>query len=147
MEAFRMRILLLVSTAIIFAPGMALAQTRAQPPSAGRQAQFDGAQLYRTYCAVCHGLAGIGNGPMAEQLRRPPADLTKFTARNGGVFPRSRLERIVEGRDVPSHGTREMPIWGDVFRMLPDASGERSARDRIEAILKYVEAMQERAAQ
>ena len=141
-----MRILSLLSTVTILAGGMALAKTAAQPPSAGRPVQFDGAQLYRTYCAVCHGLAGIGNGPMAEQLRKSPADLTKFAARNGGVFPRSRLERIVEGRDVPSHGTREMPVWGDVFRRLPDASGEASVRGRIEAILKYIEGMQERAA-
>jgi mono/diheme cytochrome c family protein len=142
-----MRLLSLLSTAIVLAWGLALAERGAQPPSAGRQAPFDGPELYRTYCAVCHGLAGIGNGPMAEQLRKPPADLTKFAARNGGVFPRSRLERIVEGRDVPSHGTREMPVWGDVFRLLPDSFGTDSAKGRIEAILKYIEGMQERAAQ
>jgi mono/diheme cytochrome c family protein len=75
-----------------------------------------GSQLFRTHCATCHGSTGRGNGPMADHLRRAPPDLTKYTARNGGVFPRERVYRIVDGRDVPSHGDRDMPVWGDVFK-------------------------------
>jgi mono/diheme cytochrome c family protein len=114
-----------------------------QAPSTGSQDL--GRQLFRTHCAACHGATGRGNGPMAEQLRRTPPDLTKYTARNGGVFPRERVNRIVDGRDVPSHGDRDMPVWGDVFRQV----GRGSAGDvnrRVEAIVRYLEAIQERAA-
>ena len=100
-----------------------------------------GAQLFRTYCATCHGSAGRGDGALADQLRRMPPDLTRFTARNGGVFPRERVYRIVDGRDVPSHGDREMPVWGDAFR--PSRTGH-TAKERIDAIVTYLEGIQER---
>src|SRR5688500_13634237 len=75
-----------------------------------------GAQLFRTYLASCHGTSARGDGPLAEQLRRIPPDLTRFTARNGGLFPSERVHRIVDGRDVPAHGDGEMPVSGDAFR-------------------------------
>ena len=71
-----------------------------------------GSQLFRTYCASCHGEDARGTGAKADRLNHIPPDLTQFTRRNGGVFPRERLRRIVDGRDVDSHGNREMPGWG-----------------------------------
>jgi mono/diheme cytochrome c family protein len=103
--------------------------------------------LFRTYCASCHGEAGKGNGPMAEHMRKAPADLTRYAQRNGGIFPSNRLRRVIDGRDVPSHGERDMPVWGDVFRTARDRGTAESVEARIEALVKYVEAMQERAAQ
>jgi mono/diheme cytochrome c family protein len=100
-----------------------------------------GSRLFRTYCASCHGATGRGEGPLAGQLRRDVPDLTKFTAGNGGVFPRERVYRIVDGRDVASHGDRDMPMWGDVFRS--SRPGE-SASERIDAIVTYLEGIQER---
>ena len=100
-----------------------------------------GGQLFRTYCATCHGTTGRGDGPVADQLRRMPPDLTRFSARNGGVFPSERIYRIVDGRGVPSHGDREMPVWGDVFRS--SRAGETAA-ERIRAIVTYLEGIQER---
>jgi mono/diheme cytochrome c family protein len=113
-----------------------------QAPSTGTQ--DIGSQLFRTHCASCHGATGVGNGPLADQLRNTPPDLTRFTARNGGVFPRERVYRIVDGRDVASHGSTEMPVWGDVFR----ASGASAAdvKTRIEAIVRYLEGIQQRGA-
>ena len=40
-----------------------------------------GSQVFQVNCAVCHGTAGVGDGPMAEKLaeagyRTPPANLT-----------------------------------------------------------------------
>lgn len=112
-----------------------------QAASTGRQDL--GSQLFRTHCASCHGTTGRGNGPMADQLRHAPADLTQFTARNGGVFPRERVYRIVDGRDVTSHGDREMPVWGEVFMRGGPA---KEVKTRIDAIVRYLEGIQERAA-
>lgn len=116
-----------------------------RPPGAARIAM--GGQLFSTYCASCHGANARGNGPLADKLRRTPPDLTKFTTRNGGMFPSERVYRIIDGREVPSHGDREMPIWGDAFRHSRDGFSAESVKARIDAIVAYLEAIQERAAE
>ena len=110
-----------------------------QVPSTG--ARDIGAQLFRTHCASCHGVAGRGDGPLSVQMRRMPPDLTQFTRRNGGIFPSERVYRIVDGRDVASHGDREMPVWGDVFKLGVSGS---AVKDRIDAIVRYLAGIQER---
>lgn len=35
----------------------------------------DGRFLYETYCQACHGETGRGDGPLAEGLETPPANL------------------------------------------------------------------------
>lgn len=105
-----------------------------------------GSRLFRTYCASCHGATGHGNGPLADQLRHTPPDLTKFTTRNGGVFPRERVFRIVDGRDVPSHGDREMPVWGDVFKSSREGPSADAVKALIDAIVRYLEGIQQRPA-
>jgi mono/diheme cytochrome c family protein len=104
-----------------------------------------GSRLFRTHCATCHGGDGRGAGPMANQLRRTPPDLTRYAARNGGLFPSEKVRRIIDGRDVPSHGIGDMPVWGDVFRKTDDAT-EATVRARIDAIVRYLEAIQARSA-
>jgi mono/diheme cytochrome c family protein len=105
-----------------------------------------GSRLFRAHCASCHGVTARGNGPLAENLRRPVPDLTKYTARNGGVFPRERVYRIVDGRDVPSHGDREMPVWGDVFIATRGSEPPAAVKERIDAIVRYLEGIQQRGA-
>jgi hypothetical protein len=56
---------------------------------------------------------------MSGQLRRMPADLTKFTARNGGVFPSEKVRRIIDGRDVMAHGDLQHACLGQ--RVQPAA--------------------------
>jgi mono/diheme cytochrome c family protein len=74
------------------------------------------ASEFRNSCAVCHGVDGQGNGPMAVLLKVKPPDLTRLAARNGGKFPFDYVMRIIDGRaTVGPHGTREMPIWGDRY--------------------------------
>ena len=103
-----------------------------------------GRALFLTHCASCHGASARGDGPVASSLRQSPGDLTQFARRNGGVFPSSKVHRIIEGRDVGAHGSVEMPVWGTVFRRLPTDSIDRSATRRIEAIVQYLESIQER---
>ena len=113
-----------------------------QVPSTGPD--DTGSRLFRTYCASCHGTTGRGDGPMALQLRRMPPDLTQFTKRNGGVFPSELVYRIVDGREVMSHGDREMPVWGDAFRMASGGPGAGVIKARIDAIVRYLAGIQER---
>src|SRR5688572_27835420 len=107
-----------------------------QAPSTGPS--DPGSRLFRAQCSSCHGATGRGNGPVADQLRRTPPDLTKYTARNGGVFPRERVYRIIDGRVVASHGDREMPVWGDVFKSGGAESPDEVKR-RIDAIVRSLE--------
>ena len=104
-----------------------------------------GSRLFRIHCASCHGAEARGNGPLAESLRRPPPDLTKYTARNGGVFPSERLYQIIDGRHVASHGDRQMPVWGDAFRNARDGLDVESTKSRLDAIVRYLAGIQERA--
>lgn len=120
----------------------AAARPAVTPPADRRAA---GAELYRTHCAVCHGEGARGNGPMAATMRRPPADLTRYTGRNGGVFPGEQLRRVIDGRDVPSHGPGDMPVWGAVFRRATGDAGQAQAR--IEALVAFLESVQARAAE
>src|SRR5665648_1120297 len=55
-----------------------------------------GISLYRLACGVCHGIDGKGNGPLSEQLKVPPADLTVLAKKNNGVFPVLSLIHISE---------------------------------------------------
>ena len=102
-----------------------------------------GRHLFATYCASCHGITGRGNGPAAEELRRRPADLTQFAKRNGGVFNGARIHSIVDGRAVKAHGTMEMPVWGDAFKWR-EGLPEDAIKARIEALVRYLETIQER---
>jgi mono/diheme cytochrome c family protein len=106
----------------------------------------EGAGLFRAYCAPCHGAEGRGNGPVASSMRKQPPDLTLLSKVNGGVFPAARIRRIVEGREVASHGTREMPVWGDVFQAAKEG-GTALVGARIDAILKHLESLQMKEAQ
>jgi mono/diheme cytochrome c family protein len=105
-----------------------------------------GSELFQSHCATCHGATARGDGALSGQLRHMPPDLTKFTTRNGGVFPSEKVRRIIDGRDVMAHGDRSMPVWGNVFSRQRD-SDESSVAARIEALVVFLQSIQERAAE
>jgi cbb3-type cytochrome c oxidase subunit III len=72
---------------------------------------------YGRYCTPCHGQAGRGDGSLAGDLRVSVPDLTTLTQRSQGKFPFERVVNVIDGRTrVRSHGTRDMPAWGEVFQ-------------------------------
>jgi len=82
------------------------------PEIANAQAVDIGKSEYTNNCAVCHGVNGKGNGPMAVVLTTPPTDLTTISKRNGGVFPFARVYQVIDGsinstQMIKAHGTRE----------------------------------------
>ena len=75
-----------------------------------------GKREYEANCVVCHGVKGKGDGPFNEFLKIRTPDLSVLTKNNGGLFPVNRVLEVIDGRaQVKGHGTREMPIWGDVY--------------------------------
>ncbi|MGE5339140.1 MAG: c-type cytochrome [Gemmatimonadota bacterium] len=98
------RIAIAAGTALLFALGLG----HAQPPRPDL-GKFE----YESNCASCHGLSGKGDGGFAKWAGLRMPDLTRLSARNGGVFPAQRLYDVIDGRAmVAAHGDREMPIWG-----------------------------------
>lgn len=125
------------------APG---APALAQDSNAEVSAEGD----FRMYCAECHGEDGRGDGPKSFGLSRPPPDLTKLKARNGGQFPGEILARVIDGReDIVLHGGREMPVWGQWFKMeaaedLGGAEGDdNSIRRRVNNLIDFIATLQE----
>jgi len=115
--------------------------TASQNVVAGQDEGFvkKGRQLFTQYCAVCHGPDAKGNGPAAAELKKQPADLTVVQKR-GEKFPTFQVMTFIEGEKVvPAHGTREMPIWGTVFRRT---KGEMGQQADIYALVKYIESVQ-----
>ena len=106
-------------------------------------ASANGEALFKTYCASCHGAAGKGDGVMAPHLRVRPADLTLVAKRRAGRFDADQVGKTVDGRQpVPSHGGREMPVWGDVFKAPSDGDREKAAQARIRALVDYLKSIQ-----
>jgi hypothetical protein len=107
-----------------------------------------GTEEYQQSCSICHGINATGKGEYANVLKQIPADLTQIKRNNNGVFPFSKLYRIIDGREeISSHGSRIMPIWGDRFNsenwlnMSPRYS-ETFVRGRIFELLLYLESIQ-----
>lgn len=103
-----------------------------------------GRELFRHYCASCHGWEGRGDGPVAPHLSKAPADLTQIASRRAGLFPDQEIGEIIDGRRVVgAHGTRQMPVWGRLFgRGLPPVSREVEIDNQLRLLLDYLRSIQ-----
>lgn len=103
---------------------------------------------YLNSCVACHGEQGKGDGPLADELRTRPADLTRLAQSNGGVFPYWKVFAVIDGRaEIAGHGTREMPIWGRAFladdaRTYGPIGGEAVTQERIHALADHIATLQ-----
>ena len=106
---------------------------------------YDGPQLYKRFCASCHGKGGEGDGPVAPFFKLQPPDLTEISKRSGGTYPAERVRRIIDGREnrLP-HGAREMPVWGlDFASSAADpAAGKAVAEKSIALLVEYLRTIQ-----
>jgi mono/diheme cytochrome c family protein len=156
----------LMAAAMVVAPALAASLSAQEPPTAVQtglstdqvagqttvtiqpQAVESGAYLFRTYCASCHGVTALGDGPLASAMRRRPPNLTEFQKRNGGVFAKDLVYQIIDGRQkVRGHGGPDMPVWGDAFLRTADAGSEAAVAARINALVAFLESIQARDTQ
>jgi hypothetical protein len=136
---------------VLLCSGMTYAALAADSVEAGSVAAQSIETQFRLYCAGCHGETGTGDGALVDTLEKHPADLTLIAKRNGGVFPRERVRRIIDGREeVKQHGSRDMPVWAEWFKFeasegLGGAAGsEKQAEERIAKMVDYLETLQRR---
>ena len=128
---------------LLLAGVVAVAQTKIKTVPAAATSRVSGSEMYRTYCAVCHGLAGKGDGPAAVALKARPTDLTQLAKRNGGKYPDAKVNTAITAvPDMPAHGTSEMPIWGNIFRQIEGQGHEQSVKLRVYNLVKYLESIQ-----
>jgi len=107
-----------------------------------RTSAASGKEMFMTYCAVCHGKDAKGDGPAASALNKQPADLTRLAAKNGGKYPTDRVSQTIRGDvEVPAHGTREMPIWGDLFYQM-SRGHQAEVQLRIANLNQYLQSLQ-----
>ena len=85
-----------------------------------------------------------GGGPMTPSLKVMPTDLTKISARNGGMFPMARVERIISGEEQPAtgHGSSAMPVWGPIFSQV--TTDVDLGRVRINNLARYLNSIQQK---
>ena len=103
---------------------------------------IQGADLYKAYCASCHGAGAKGDGVMTASLKVKPSDLTRIAVRNGWTFPLMRMERIISGEELPptGHGSSQMPVWGPIFSHVD--RDQDLGRVRIDNLARYLRDIQ-----
>lgn len=101
-----------------------------------------GQEMFKSYCAVCHGEDAKGNGPAANGMKVPPTDLTTLAQKNGGKYPYLHVSSVVRGEaDLPAHGNKDMPVWGPLFFRLSQGH-EAEVQQRIANLNEYIESVQ-----
>ena len=101
-----------------------------------------GKEMYKEYCASCHGMDGKGDGPAAPALKMPSTNLTTLAAKNGGTFPAAHVAAVIQGDALtPAHGSKDMPVWGPIFRSMGGHS-QAQVQLRIRNLTNYLESIQ-----
>ena len=106
-----------------------------------------GAEDFATFCSACHGAGGKGDGEAAAALDRKPADLTGLSARNGRMFPGTRVMAKIWGYTGGHDGTSPMPQFGPLLQgdLVPYDGGDGIASPtpvRLVQIAEYLKGLQ-----
>jgi mono/diheme cytochrome c family protein len=139
------RSLFLVLPLFFFTAMLTMAQDKAktvQKAPIQQTSPASGREMFKTYCAACHGKDAKGGGPAAAELKTPPPDLTTLTTRHDGKFPADYVSNVLRnGAKAPAHGSSEMPVWGPLFASV---SGRDPAvvNMRIANLVRYLESLQ-----
>jgi mono/diheme cytochrome c family protein len=99
-----------------------------------------GQEMFKTYCATCHGVGGKGDGPASSALKKAPADLTQLARKHDGKFPDAYISTKLKSVDQPAHGSKDMPVWGPLLSSVSRDSAE--AQLRVANLVKYLESIQ-----
>jgi len=143
------KLILMFSALIVCACTVAAQdQTQGQPEKAIKHVPMrstspvSGKEMYKAYCAVCHGIDGKGGGPAASALKVPPTDLTLLGKNNGGKYPALKVSSSIRNEsDLPAHGSKEMPVWGTLFWSM-SSGHEGEVQQRVGNLTKYIEFLQ-----
>jgi mono/diheme cytochrome c family protein len=114
-------------------------------PTGRAEQAYSGSADYQVFCSSCHGTEARGDGVIARSLPKRPADLTRLTERNKGVFPDEKVARTIDGREpLSAHGNSDMPAWGEVFAKSQESQGAEKTKARIAGLVDYLKTLQEK---
>jgi len=138
-----------LAAALIMISALAVAQQApAQAPPAVKHVPItnapsnSGKEMFNSYCAVCHGKDGKGNGPAASAMKTPPIDLTALASKNGGKYPSAHVAAVIRGQaGLASHGSADMPVWGPLFSSISQGH-EAQVQQRVANLVGYIETLQ-----
>ncbi len=101
-----------------------------------------GKEMFNSYCAVCHGTNGKGEGPAASAMKTPPSDLTVLAQKNGGKYPSAHIAAVIRGQaTTPAHGSQDMPVWGPLFSSISQGH-EAQVQQRVANLVQYIDTLQ-----
>jgi len=134
--------------ALVLAAGMIFASSVGAQDEGNGFDVFSGRVTFQRYCSSCHGPEAKGDGNIAQYLKVQPADLTELNSKYG-EFPVEQIHKYIDGRVVVrGHGTREMPVWGEVFQSslaepaTTAEAGEERAERIIDQLVTYLQSIQ-----
>jgi len=138
-----MRVMKFISVAAILMCGaLAMAQTTVKHVPISNVPSTSGPEMYKSYCAACHGVDGKGNGPAAPAMKTVPTDLTVLAQKNNGKYPSSHVAAVIRGQAIsPSHGSEDMPVWGPLFSSISQGH-DAQVQQRIANLVSYIETLQ-----
>ena len=135
------RVVTVFTIAFVLFACMAYAQPTVKKVPVAPTSAASGQEMFKEYCAACHGLDGRGTGPAAAAMKKAPANLTELTAHNSGKFPELKVFNTIKGDgDVGAHGSKDMPVWGALFPSVSRSEGE--VQLRISNLTDYVKSIQ-----
>ncbi len=142
-----MRVLKFISVAVILVVISVVAVAQNAAPSVKHvpitnAPSNSGAEMYKSYCAVCHGVDGKGEGPAAPAMKVPPTNLTTLAQKNGGKYPAAHVATVIRGQAaLPSHGSEDMPVWGRLFSSISQGH-DSQVQQRIANLVEYIGTLQ-----
>lgn len=105
-----------------------------------------GAEDFAAYCSGCHGAGGKGDGGLAADLAKAPADLTLLAQKNKGAFPTTRVMAQIWGY-AGAKGRGIMPDFAPMMEgeMVPYDGGdgiETPTPIRLVQLAEYLKTLQ-----
>jgi mono/diheme cytochrome c family protein len=131
-----------VTPIVTFAAGVPVVKKVTAPTTS----PMSGSEMFKQYCAACHGADAKGHGPAAAALKIPPSDLTLLSRNNHGKFPDTHVYSAIKG-DVSAnaHGSPDMPVWGTIFRdMANNSEDDRQSAMRLSNLCRYIQSLQQK---
>lgn len=105
---------LITSVIMVFSSFLFVLDTFANPPLS-----YEGRRLFVSYCQLCHGADGRGGGPLAEDMKISPADLTTTVRSRSDTILKKIItgegRQTITGRDRHNILSDTMPSWKGVF--------------------------------
>jgi len=114
-----------------------------KPPTNSLVAQAERGKIhFMEYCSPCHG--EDAKGLIIDTINDRPADLTRIMfKRKVSEFPVMEIAQFIDGRNmVKAHGTRAMPIWGEVFS-TQEHLDETQIKGKMGELIAYLMRIQE----